>query len=199
MKKIIVIFITLLVLSVVAGIIMIPGYSDQSFRHNPLPVLGKVSDFSLINSRSEEVTLHNLKDKVWIVDFIFTTCAGPCPIMSNQMASLHRSYKREDNVRFVSITVDPEYDSPPVMAEYAARYGADTDHWYFLTGVRENIHALAVGGFKIGSIEEPVFHSTKIVLVDKQARIRGYYEGTDENEVVVLFRDIASLLREQSS
>ncbi len=199
MKKIIVLFIALLVLSVIVSIIMIPGYIDQSSRQNPLPVLGKVPEFSLINSSTEEVTLHHLKEKIWIVNFIFTTCAGPCPVMSKQMASLHRSYKLEDNVRLVSISVNPEYDSPPVMAEYAARYGADTDYWYFLTGLRENIHALAVKGFKIGSIEEPVFHSTKFVLIDRQARIRGYYEGTDKNEVEILSQDVASLLREQSS
>ncbi len=199
MKKIMVLFISLLVLSIVVSVIMIPKYIDQSFRQNPLPVLNRVPDFSLINSSTDEVTLYHLKDKIWIVNFIFTTCAGPCPIMSRQMASLHRSYKLEDNVRLVSISVDPEYDTPPVMAEYAARYGADTDHWYFLTGLRENIHALAVRGFKIGSIEEPVFHSTKFVLIDKQARIRGYYEGTDEDEVEILFQDVASLLREQPS
>ncbi len=199
MKKIIVLFISLLVLSIVVSVIMIPEYIDQSFRQNPLPVLNRVPDFSLINSNTDEVTLYHLKDKIWIVNFIFTTCAGPCPIMSRQMASLHRSYKLEDNVRLVSISVDPEYDTPPVMTKYAARYGADTDYWYFLTGLRENIHALAVRGFKIGSIEEPVFHSTKFVLIDKQARIRGYYEGTDENEVEILFQDVASLLREQPS
>jgi len=137
-----------------------------------------------------------LKGKVWVADFIFTTCQGPCPIMSKNMASLHRSYVLENDVRMVSFSVNPEYDSPIVLDKYAERYKANQDKWYFLTGDRSVLEKIIIEGFKVGSIEEPMFHSTRFVLVDKRGRIRGFYDGTKDAEIKNLFKDIAQLKKE---
>jgi len=170
----------------------------NALEREPLPILGHVPDFQLVATDSTNLTSHDLDGKVWVVDFIFTTCQGPCPIMTKNMASLHRSFILEEDVRLVSVTVNPEYDTPEIFQKYADQFDADTQRWYFLTGERDAIHALAVEGFKLGSIEEPVFHSTYMVLVDRQRRIRGYYDGTNSEEVQNLFKDIVQVMKEAS-
>ncbi len=161
-----------------------------------LPVLGEVGDFNLQSSDSRAVTLADLKGKVWVADFIFTTCGGICPTMSKNLAALHRSYTLEKDVRMVSISVNPETDTPDVLKAYAKKYNANTDQWIFLTGPIEAIKKIAVESFKLGSVEEPVFHSPHFTLVDRDGRIRGYYDGTDTKAVSQLFKDIARLRKE---
>lgn len=164
----------------------------------PLPFLGQISDFSLVTTENSTLTAKDLNGKIWVADFIFSTCAGPCPRMSDQMAKLHRSYVLEEDVRLVSITVHPEYDSPQVLKQYAAKYEADTSKWHFLTGVKEEIQKLTLEDFKIGSKENLINHSTMFVLVDRQSRIRGYYDLAEEAKLKKLFKDIALLLSEKS-
>jgi len=171
----------------------------HEIKNVPLPVFGEVKDFSLTDTENKTISLADLKGKVWVADFIFTTCGHICPIMSKHMASLHRSYLLEEDTAMVSISVNPEFDTPKILNDYAKRYNADTKHWHFLTGSRDAIKDLAVNGFKIGSVEDPVFHSTYFVLVDKTGKIRGYYEGTKIIEVQRLFKDIAFVLKEQRS
>ena len=170
---------------------------QQLHAGEPLPILGEISTGSFINSEAQPYTLETLQGKVWVADFIFTTCAGPCPVLSKHMSSLHLSYRLEEDVRMVSFSVNPEYDTPQVMKAYADSHGADTRSWHFLTGSREEIHRVAVEEFKLGSLEDPVFHSTRFVLVDRKGQIRGYYEGQDKTELRHLFTDIARLLKEK--
>lgn len=158
------------------------------------PELFPVPDFSLTASTTESVSLESLRGKVWIADFIFTNCAGPCPLMTGHMAELHRAFDDDERVRMVSFSVDPERDTPQILAEYAAKFGADTDRWHFLTGDVETIHELAVEGFKVGSLDNPVIHSDKFILVDRAGVIRGYYTGSDSSDSLRLARDIALLL-----
>ena len=159
----------------------------------PLPVLSEVPAFELTDSGGKPFSREQLKGKVWVADFIFTTCAGPCPIMSKNLAGIQRSYLLEQGIDFVSVSVNPEYDSPAVLTEYARRFKADTGRWHFLTGPREKIQDLALTGFKIGSKENPIFHSTFFILVDGNFNIRGYYEGTNKEKIRQLFKDIARL------
>lgn len=166
-------------------------------RPKELPVLGEVVDFNLQDSQSKPFALSSLAGKTWVVAFIFTTCGDVCPVMTRNMASLHRSYALRDDVAMVAVTVNPEYDDPKVLTEFARKQNADTERWHFLTGTREAITELMLKTFKIGSMEEPIFHSTKFVLVDKKARIRGYYDGMDTQEVQKLFKDIAYTLKEK--
>jgi protein SCO1 len=161
-----------------------------------LPVLGQIQDFSLTDVNNKTVTPADLKGKVWVAKFFFTTCGGICPTMSKNLAALHRSYVLEKDVRMVSISVNPDTDTPEVLKQYAKKFNADTDQWIFLTGPIADIQKLAVESFKLGSIEEPVFHSPHLTLVDREGHIRGYYDGTETKAVSQLFKDIARLRKE---
>jgi len=176
-------------------------YTVFLFSHNriqpDLPVLGQVHDFNLFDEKGKEFPLSKLQGDIWIANFFFTTCSGICPVMSKNMAALHRSFALVDDVTQVSITVNPEFDSSSVLQKYAEKYRANTLKWHFLTGTRGQITELAVKSFKLGSIEEPVFHSSKFVLVDRQGLIRGYYDGVQPGEVSQLFTDITLLLKEK--
>ncbi len=159
-----------------------------------LPVLSKLPNFNLTNQDGAQVGLDDLQGKIWVADFIFTTCAGPCPRMSSKMAGLQNYFRLHPEVRFVSYTVNPEYDTPEVLAQYAQRYGAQNDRWTFLTGASEDIHSLAAQGFKMGSMDTPLNHSTYFALVDGQGRLRGYYNSEDEPAINTLISDIQELL-----
>ena len=162
-----------------------------------LPVLGQVNAFELTSSEGKLFGLQNLLGKVWVADFVFTTCSGLCPLMTRSMTQLFRSYQLVPDVNYVSISVNPETDTPEVLQAYAKGQKADTRLWHFLTGRREDIQKLAVESFKIGSVEEPIFHSGKFALVDRYGNIRGYYEISEAEELSRLFKDISRLLKER--
>lgn len=174
----------------------------------PLPVLGTLPEFSLIERSGQPFGLADLRGKVWVADFIFTNCAGTCPIMTTAMTDLQKMALAENlsDVRLVSITVDPERDSLAVLQRFADGYGAIKERWYFLTGDGTAIQQLASKGFLLsaaastgGSAEEPIIHSNRFVLVDRQGRIRGYYDGTDEESVRLLQQDLKKLYHEDAS
>lgn len=190
-------FIGLVILSILLSMLFSIYLFQKETRRKSLPVLGKVPEFVLQDSDGKDFKAKELKGKVWVADFIFTTCGGICPIMTKNMAQLFRSFKMLNDVSFVSITVNPEFDTPVVFNEYAKKYGADKNKWHFLSGSREAISRITVEGFKLGSIEEPIFHSAQFALVDRHLRIRGYYDGTDNTEVAQLFKDVATLLKER--
>lgn len=166
-----------------------------------LKAYGTVPDFHLTERSEKTVTLADLKGKVWVVDFFFATCPGPCPIMSARLAALQRELGDNDSVRLVSITTQPESDTPAVLKEYAQRFNA-SDKWLFLTGDKQQIFNLSNKGFLLtaqeqnGDPQEPVIHSTKLVLVDKSGKIRGYYDGTDDASLKLIVSDIKALVRE---
>lgn len=164
-----------------------------------LPVLYDVPPFALTDSDGAAFTQDRLQGKVWVVDFIFTTCTGPCPVMTGRMAALHSRFGGNDRVRLVSISVDPATDTPPVLKAYAASIGADTARWHFLTGPDAEVQRLAREGFKLGSGDTPLLHDTRFVLVDARGRVRGYYTGTNPGEVDRLSRDIGALLGEEAA
>ena len=170
---------------------------QRALKVEKLPVYGKVNNFRLLDTQAREFTLKNLRDKVWVADFMFTTCGGICPVMTKNMAALHRSFLPIDSVEMVSISVNPENDSPAVLAGFARKYHANPTKWHFLTGSREEIKQLAVKSFKVGSVDEPIFHSDRFVLVDREGNIRGYYEGTQQKSINTLFKDIAALIKER--
>ena len=160
----------------------------------PLPVLGSVTPFSLISSEGKPFRLDDLGGKVWVADFIFTSCAGPCPLMSQKMARLQRTFRNVPALALVSFSVDPETDTPEVLSRYAGLLGANTDVWHFLTGEYEDIQKLAVEGFHLGSVENPIHHSTYFALVDSRGDIRGYYDSNDSNAMQLLITGIQLLL-----
>ena len=167
-------------------------------REAELQKLYPVPDFSLTDQTEKKVTLSDLKGRVWVADFIFTNCGGICPVMTEKMRKLHESLPRE--IQLVSITVDPDRDTPKALAAYAAEHGAPQDRWLFLTGDKQSLYNLCVQGFKLpldatgGTPAEPIAHSTRFVLVDQQGEIRGYYDGTEEESMTRLIHDAKSLL-----
>jgi protein SCO1/2 len=176
---------------------VLSGRLRQASMEASLPVLYPVPDFTFTDSDGREFSLDDLKGKVWVADYIFTTCTGPCPLLSGRMSTLHKRFRTDDRVHFVSVSVDPDTDTPEVMKNYAAALDADTSRWHFLTGPIEAVNALAVDGMKLGSAGEPLLHDLHFVLVDGQGQIRGYYMGTDPAEVEQLARDIEVLLQDE--
>ena len=162
-----------------------------------LPVLGQVRPFTLIDAEGQGFHSDQLANKVWVANFFFTTCANICPIMSRNMASLSRSFDQIRDIRFVSVSVNPEQDSPEALKSYAQKLRKGKDNWFFLTGTRQEITDVAVNNFKLGDIHEPIFHSSYFALVDKGGMIRGYYDGTNLTDINRLFKDIAVLLKEK--
>lgn len=161
-----------------------------------LPVLGHVSNFELTAATDKRFRSGQMAGKIWVADFIFTSCEGICPVMSVSMAELQHTFEGDARVEFVSISVDPETDTTEVLSEYGARYGADPQRWHFLTGDIDYIHSLATKTFKIGSLDNPLIHSSRFVLVDGAGQIRGYYIGTDSEDVARLAGDISELAAE---
>lgn len=165
-----------------------------------LPVYGSVADFALAERGGRTAARADLLGKAWIADFVFTRCGGPCPQLTARMARLQREIAGPD-VRFVTFTVDPDFDTPPVLTEYAKRYGADPVRWLFLTGAKRDVQRLMDGSFHVGAVEGPpelggITHDTHFVLVDGRGRIRGYYSGEDEDAVARLKRDVQAALDE---
>jgi protein SCO1 len=183
----------------------------QKARQTSLPVLNPIADFTLTNQAGAVVTLADLTNHVWVADIIFTRCAGPCPRMSRQMKSLQDLLPASTNLRFVTLTTDPLYDTPPVLARYADHYQADTNTWMFLTGTKLEVAGLAAGSLKLGSQPVPVaerkndfdlfIHTTIFVMVDKHARLRGIFEtggdGVDWPAVESRLNDAAAQLESE--
>jgi len=167
----------------------------QPKEENELPIIGQIPSFDLIDQNGESFTLESVKGNVWLADFIFTTCAGPCPIMTERMSTVQHDLIDIDKLKFVSFTVNPDYDTPEVLKKYAKRYDADISTWSFVTGKYEQIQELIANGFKMGDEEEIVFHSTRFALVDHEGNLRGYYSGTEPMDHENLTRDINSLIK----
>ncbi len=161
-------------------------------------VLGAVPDFAFEERRGRRVEAKELRGRVWVADFIFTSCAGTCPKMTANMAALER--RLPPGVVLVTFTVDPERDTREVLTAYAEQHGgAASERWLFVRGEREAMQRFAVSGMKLpaqmvgpGGAEE-ILHSSRFVLVDAEGRIRGYYEGTPPEGVERLLEDVAKL------
>jgi protein SCO1/2 len=146
----------------------------------PLPRLGSVPPFTLTTETGGGADEHIFRGRVSVVDFIFTSCSGICPMMSGRMAWLQEELRDRDEIRFVSFSVDPETDTPAVLAAYGKRYGAIPGRWTFLTGDRRQIYSLCREGFMLGleaEGDDAILHSPKFALVDRQGTIRGYYDS----------------------
>ena len=156
----------------------------------------QVPNFSLINQNGDSFTEKKLKNKISVLDFMFTNCPGPCPIMSNNMSELYKSYGSVDQVQFISITVDPENDNTSQLKKYAELYGVYDERWQFLTSEIEKIKTLKQEGFMLYAGELPQAHAIKFILIDEKGNIRQYYDGTDDASMAVLRKDINLLLKE---
>lgn len=188
---------------VTAAVAWVDG-AGRASAGEPLPVLGEVPAFELTSQDERRVTREDLRGQVWVAEFMFTSCAGICPMMMRNMQAVHASVKDEpgaEALRLVSITVDPEHDTPEVLRAYAADHGAEGEPWLFLTSdQRDAIWRLSEQGFMLGVQEAPenplmpINHSGRFVLVDREGRIRGYYSGTTPEGRDALVADLKRLL-----
>ncbi|HVY61426.1 MAG TPA: SCO family protein, partial [Planctomycetota bacterium] len=150
----------------------------------PPPVLGPAPAFHMQDQTGAAFSSDDLRGKVWIADFVFTRCQGPCPLMTAHMKQLAQALAGEADVRFVSFTMDPKFDKPPVLAKYAEQFGASAEpRWRFVTcDVPHDMEAVSIAGFKLAgdATEGAVIHSARFILVDRAGRIRGYFDGQSE-------------------
>jgi cytochrome oxidase Cu insertion factor (SCO1/SenC/PrrC family) len=175
--------------------LLISACSPAPKPQKPLP------DFSLTAVTVDGTSpfdLRTMKGRVWIADFIFTRCAGPCPMLTANMAGLQK--KLPKSIGFLSFTVDPDHDAPEVLTLYARKFGADPQRWFFLTGEKAELVRLIRDGFLLPVVEnaaaapgERVTHSTKMVLVDAQGRLLGWYDGDDQASLEKLAADARKL------
>lgn len=161
--------------------------------------LGSAPTFAMTDQTGKRLASDALDGKVWAAEFFFTRCTGVCPVMNRNMAKVFEALKEWEDFAIVSFSVDPQNDTPQVLAEYAEQYGADATKWYFLNGPKEEVVRLSREGFLLGTSEvaEEFVHSNRFVLVGRDGEIRGYYVGTDEAEVHQLIADALRLLREE--
>jgi len=163
-----------------------------------------IPPFKLINEKGDTLSSSRLNGEIYVTDFFFTTCPGICPKMTNQLKRVQESFSGNKDIKIVSISVDPMHDTPEELNNYAKLNGANPEQWYFLTGNKDSIYNLAQQGFFLSAGEEKgsseaFVHSDKLVLVDKEGRIRGYYNGTDQAEVDRLITEINVLIHEYAN
>jgi protein SCO1/2 len=159
----------------------------------------RISHFKLINQLGDTITEKNFENKIYVADFFFTRCGSICPKMTKQMGRAAEALKEENDVMFLSHSVTPVMDSVPVLAEYAELYGADPEQWMLVTGDKKQIYDLARKFYFAvtteGEGDETDFiHTENFVLIDKEKRIRGFYDGTSEKDVDRLIGDIEILI-----
>lgn len=164
-----------------------------------------IGNFSFTDQNGNTITQKDVKGKVFIAEYFFTTCGTICPKMTEQMERVHKAYQSNSKVAILSFTVNPEVDTVAQLKRYAQKHGADSKSWHFLTGEKEKLYSLARKSFFVlkpaetenqGDVGSDFIHTNNFVLVDKQMRIRGYYDGTSTEEVDHLIHDIERLLEE---
>ena len=179
----------------------------------PLPILGErdvegtdtvyhtIGDFKFVDQDSAEVTNETYKDKIYVADFFFTSCRTICPIMKTQMLRVYDSIQNDSDVLLLSHSIDPEYDTVGLLHDFAERLGVKSNKWHFVTGNKDDIYKIAQTSYFATAMEdksEPdgFIHSGAFLLIDKDRRIRGKYDGTKEEDVNRLLVDIARLKKE---
>lgn len=179
-----------------------------------LPILGErdfvngdsvyhtIPDFKFTNQDGVEVSNKTFEGKIYVSDFFFTTCPTICPVMKKQMLRVYEKYKENPQVGILSHTIDPRHDSVQVLKEYAARLGVKNPMWQFVTGEKDKIYAIGEKSYYVTAGEDStaaggIIHSGAFILVDKKRRVRGLYDGTKEEEVTKLIKDMEVLLNEK--
>jgi protein SCO1 len=161
-----------------------------------LPKYNKVTRFSFTRSDGGAFTDQDFGGKISVVDFIFTNCGSICPTMTGNMTKLYRQFGSSEAVQFVSISVDPENDTPEVLAAYAKDHGVTGPHWVFLNGPLPEVVNLSEHGFLLPGSDLPGGHSSRFVLVDRAGWIRGYYDGL--GDMTLLADHVQQLVKEKS-
>jgi len=186
-----------------------PPASNQGHNSsNELPRIGTVPTFNLTERSGKNISNKDLAGKIWVADFVYTTCPGPCPMITANMAKIQAATAKDPRVQLVTFTVDPQSDTPAVLAAYADRYAADHDKWWFLTGPEKPLYDLIQNGFfqvvqdNRGKPPEDgqfqVTHSTYFVLVDGNGSVRGSFDGVGADGRADLLKSIKMLEKEET-
>lgn len=200
-------------INLLVAIIILASACQNKRPQRTLPVLNRftvnegdtiyeqIPSFTFFNQDSVPFSSEQLKGKIYVVDFFFTSCPGICPVLTGQMKRLQELCNEIPDLMLVSFTVDPHRDTPSKLKQYGIHYRADFSNWVFLTGPMDSIYHIGKQGYYLGMAKddnEPggYMHSGKFVLVDKQGLIRGYYDGTNANDVDRLVKDIRILRTE---
>ena len=177
----------------------------------PLPDYGQIGDFKLLNENGTPVSLATLRGHVWVADIIFTRCAGPCLKMTRQMEQIEAALPADSPARLISLTTDPDFDTPSVLKTYGQRFNADFSRWMFLTGTKQQIANLAIDSLKLTALpikaserQNPAdlfVHSTIFVVADKHGHLRGIFQttgdGVDASQVQGQVLDAVSRLEHE--
>jgi len=168
-----------------------------------LPVLGTIGSLNLTNQLGTPVDLGSFRGQPWFANIIFTRCPGPCASMTRIMRQLQEQVSETSDVRFVSVSTDPAFDTPDILRQYARKFKADTNSWSFLTGTKKEIFRVSTQELKLVLIEkeeadrespEDIFlHSTLTVLIDSLGRLRGYYEMLEDGALEKAIQDLSRL------
>jgi protein SCO1/2 len=188
------------IFAIAAAAVVLPSHDK------PLPIYGTLPDFTLQDQNNQNTTFGSLSGTVCVADVIFTRCAGQCLQMSATMKEIQAALPAPLPVKLISFTTDPAYDSPSVLKKYGERYDAQDGRWLFLTGDKKTLRNVTVNSLKLSVVEKPAaeqdnaddlfIHSTKIVLIDKKGRIRGYFDGETGDSVVQVVAGAKSLAHE---
>jgi protein SCO1 len=167
-------------------------------------VFHKIGNFKFVNQDSAYVTNETFEDKIYVADFFFTSCRTICPIMKTQMLRVYKAVENDPEVLILSHTIDPEYDTVGLLRDFAERLGVKSTKWHFVTGEKDSIYNIAQKSYFATAMEdrsEPdgFIHSGAFLLIDKERRIRGKYDGTKEDDVNRLLNDIERLKKEYGS
>jgi len=194
---------------ILAAVFMTYFYKVTRETPPTLPVLGnpghKVGNFAFTNQEGQTITQDDVKGKIRVVEYFFTTCKGICPKMNENMVKVYEAFKGNDDVKILSHTVDPKKDTVQAMKEYSLRFDADPKQWMFLTGDKKKLYDMARYDYLVTAADSSAtdiaadfIHTDRFVLVDRDGRIRGTYTGTDMGSVNQLIGDIKTLLQEKS-
>ena len=185
---------SLLLAALLAGM----GYlviQQADLSRSNLPILGEVPDFQFRDQNDKPFGSQQMLGKVCVVDFIFTRCRGICPVMANRYTHLYRLFREAPDLQLISVSVDPEFDSPEVLSQYAASYGMTDGRWILLHAPLEHVKDLCENGFMLPAEDLPQGHSGKFALIDRQGRIRGYYDYDSDADQDLLRTQIRALLK----
>ena len=182
--------------------LLLPVYGTKTASTQGDTIYHTISDFSLLNQYKEVVTQQATQNKIYVANFFFATCQSICPAMTNQLTRVQKAEKDNANFLIISHTVNPMHDTAEILMEYADKYGAQKNKWHFLTGDKKSIYKLAKEDYLVNALEddgtpEGFIHSEALLLIDKQKRIRGIYDGTDSLQVNKLINDISILKTEK--
>ena len=181
--------------------VSVPLNGPDMTRAENLPILKTIKPFTFTNQHGSKMTEKDFKDQVWVAAFVFTRCSVSCPMITSVMAALNKELADTPEVKLVSFSMDPEFDTPEVLTKYAEAQSAVSARWYFLTGNKEDLLRMTHEDFMLAATEknapnEQIIHSNKIALVDREGRVRGYFAGSDVTRVKEMAATIRKLLKQ---